>query len=43
MSDQTKTLEFSQGIKAPVEQVYNALINRNSLPAWFGNFVASQA
>ena len=42
MSEEMKTLEFSQTVKATPEQVYNAITNRNALQAWFGNFVESQ-
>ncbi|KAA3646572.1 MAG: hypothetical protein DWQ07_10215 [Chloroflexi bacterium] len=42
MSEEMKTLEFSQMVKATPEQVYNAITNRNILQGWFSNFVESQ-
>ncbi len=39
MTELHKSLEVSQFVKAPTEQVYDALTNQLSLQAWFSDFV----
>ncbi|MGD8752007.1 MAG: SRPBCC domain-containing protein, partial [Anaerolineales bacterium] len=38
MSLDTKSLEFSQFVKVPVEQAYNAFTSSLALQSWFADF-----